>query len=202
MQYFYLVIMCFQCRTRAADKFLKNAPQLLSGKTIKLRLACIWVKCGFSSAATSAFYTFKIRRSADPHFTPGHSRTRTGHLADWSTLGLDNSRTGQVADWTTRGCHRQLCVLSFRSFGGICETANCPVCEMSSPRVGNPRVGVSASCPVTPKESARRYLLWKFTEDWCVKFTIFRENCYGKQLMFLMSKLALNHNTNPNAEWT
>ena len=34
--------------------------QLLSGK----RLACIWVKCGFSSAATSAFYTFKIRRSA------------------------------------------------------------------------------------------------------------------------------------------
>ena len=159
MQYFYLVIMCFQCRTRAADKFLKNAPLLLSGKTIKLRLACIWVKCGFSSAATSAFYTFKIRRSADPHFTPGHSRTRTGHLADWSTLGLDNSRTGQVADWTTRGCHRQLCVLSFRSFGGICETANCPVCEMSSPRVGNPRVGVSASCPVTPKESARRYLL-------------------------------------------
>ena len=124
--------MCFQCRTRAADKFLKNAPQLLSGKTIKLRLACIWVKCGFSSAATSAFYTFKIRRSADPHFTPGHSRT--GHLADWSTLGLDNSRTGQVADWTTRGCHRQLCVLSFRSFGGICETANCPVRDLSSPR--------------------------------------------------------------------
>jgi len=37
--------------------------QLLSGKTIKLRLARIWVKCGFSSAATSAFYTFKIRRS-------------------------------------------------------------------------------------------------------------------------------------------
>jgi len=29
------------------------------------------VKCGFSSAATYAFYTFKIRTSADPHFTPG-----------------------------------------------------------------------------------------------------------------------------------
>ena len=29
--------------------------------------------------------------------------------------------------WTTRGCHRRLCVLSFRSFGGICETASCPV---------------------------------------------------------------------------
>jgi len=40
--------------------------QLLSGRTTKLRLACIWVKCGFSSAATSAFYTFKIRRSAHP----------------------------------------------------------------------------------------------------------------------------------------
>jgi len=40
--------------------------QLLLGKTIKLSLACIWVKCGFSSAATSAFYTFKIRRSTGP----------------------------------------------------------------------------------------------------------------------------------------
>jgi len=38
--------------------------QLLPGKTIKLRLVCIWVKYGFSAAATSAFYTFKIRRSA------------------------------------------------------------------------------------------------------------------------------------------
>jgi len=34
----------------------------------KHRLACIWVKCGFLSAATSAFCTLK---SADPHFTPG-----------------------------------------------------------------------------------------------------------------------------------
>jgi len=40
--------------------------QLLLGKPIKLRLACKWVKCGFSSAATSAFYTFKIHRSASP----------------------------------------------------------------------------------------------------------------------------------------
>ena len=29
--------------------------------------------------------------------------SRTGHLADWSTRGLDNSRTSQLADWTTRG---------------------------------------------------------------------------------------------------
>ena len=40
-------------------------------------------------------------------------------------------------------------MLSFPSFGGICETASCPVRDLSSPRVGNPRVGVSASCPVT-----------------------------------------------------
>jgi len=50
-------------------------------------------------------------------------------LAYWTTRGLDNSRTGQVVDWTTRGCHRQLCVLSFCSFGGICD------CELSSPWV-------------------------------------------------------------------
>jgi len=59
--------------------------------------------------------------------TRGLDDSQTGHLADWSTRGQDNSRTGQVADWTTRGCHRRLCVLSFRSFGGICETASCPV---------------------------------------------------------------------------
>jgi len=58
----------------------------------------------------------------------------------WTTRGyansrIANSRTGQVADWTTRGCHRRLCVLSFRSFGGICETASCPVRELAYPRV-------------------------------------------------------------------
>ena len=30
------------------------------------------------------------------------------------------------------------------------QSTRCPVCESSSTRVGNPRVGVSASCPVTP----------------------------------------------------
>jgi len=30
-----------------------------------------WVKCGFLSAATPAFYQFKIHTSADPYFTPG-----------------------------------------------------------------------------------------------------------------------------------
>jgi len=55
-------------------------------------------------------------------------------LVDWMTCRLVNSRTGQVADWTTRGCHRRLCVLSFSSFGGICETTSCPVRDLSSPR--------------------------------------------------------------------
>jgi len=41
--------------------------QILSGK-INLGLR-VWVECGFSSAATSAFYIFKIRTSADSHFT-------------------------------------------------------------------------------------------------------------------------------------
>jgi len=58
--------------------------------------------------------------------------------------------------WTTRGCHRRLCVLSFRSFGGICETASYPVRDLSSPRVG-----VSASCPVTDSIMMR----WKLMHD-------------------------------------
>jgi len=37
--------------------------------------------------------------------------TRPGSLLLWL---LDNSRVRQLADWTTRGCHRRLCVLSFR----------------------------------------------------------------------------------------
>ena len=47
---------------------------------------------------------------------------------------LDNSRIRQLADWASRGCQRRLCVLSFRSFGGICETSSCLVRDLSSPR--------------------------------------------------------------------
>jgi len=87
--------------------------------------------------------------------THRYTNSRTGHLADWSTHGLDNSRTGQVADWTTRGWQRRLCVLSFRSFGGICETASCPAHELTSARLDQ-----SARCPV--RELAIRELayLW------------------------------------------
>jgi len=56
-------------------------------------------------------------------------------LADWMIHGLVKSRTRQLAYWTTRGCHRRLYVLSFHSFGGICETASCPVRELAYPRV-------------------------------------------------------------------
>jgi len=37
----------------------------------------------------------------------------------------------------------------------LVASASCPVREMSSPRVGNPRVGGSASCPVTFLGSVR-----------------------------------------------
>jgi len=61
----------------------------------------------------------------------------TGQLADTPirglpTRGLDDSRTGQLAYWTTLRCQRRLCVLSFRSYGGICETASCPVTLQST----------------------------------------------------------------------
>jgi len=85
--------------------------QLLSGKTIKLRLACMWVKCRFSSAATSAFYTFKIRTSAGPqirilppaldfnitgmtNYHIGPHRTRSDHIGAHRN-GLYKPRTGR-----------------------------------------------------------------------------------------------------------
>jgi len=69
--------------------------------------------------------------------TRGLDDSRTGHLADWSTRGLDNSRTGQVAD--AIGDFACLVFL----FGSICETASCPVRDLSSPRVDQP-----TRCPV------------------------------------------------------
>jgi len=83
------------------------------------------------------------------------AKSRTGRLADWSTPGLDNSRTGQVADWTTRRCHQRLCVLSFRSFGGICETASCPVHNLSSPWVDQSASWQSASWCIRELSSYR-----------------------------------------------
>ena len=61
--------------------------------------------------------------------------SRTGWLADWTSRGLDISWTGQLADAT--GDFAFACLV----FVLLAASA--------SPRVGNPRVGVSASCPVT-----------------------------------------------------
>ena len=70
-------------------------------------------------------------------------------------------------DWSTRGCHRRLCLLSFPFWRHlrVVQSATCPVRESTSPRVGNPRVGVSASCPVQlglperPYSRLTRYLV-------------------------------------------
>ena len=56
------------------------------------------------------------------------------------TRGLDDSRTGQLAD--VIGDFACLC---FRSFGGVCETASCPVRDLSSPRVDQSASWQSAS---------------------------------------------------------
>ena len=58
----------------------------------------------------------------------------TGQLADTPTRGLptrglDKSRTGQLAD----DIGDFVCLVFL--FGGICETASCPVRELTSARV-------------------------------------------------------------------
>ena len=72
------------------------------------------------------------------------ANSRTGHLADWSTRGLDNSRTSQLADWTSRGldnsrsrrCRQKgkLSMQSCRWHPRVVQSATCPVRELSSPR--------------------------------------------------------------------
>jgi len=78
-------------------------------------------------------------------------RLVTGQLADTPTRGLP---TRELADWTSRGLDNS----RFRDATRRTKTkqamspvasARCPVRESYSPRVGNPRVGVSASCRVT-----------------------------------------------------
>ena len=65
---------------------------------------------------------------------------------------IANSRTGQVADWTTRGLADAAKRTKTKHAKSPVASARCPVRESSSPRVGNPRVSVSASCPVTPRD--------------------------------------------------
>ena len=80
-------------------------------------------------------------------------------LADWTSRGLDNSRslrcrqTGKLSTqsrrWHPRVVQSATCPVRELSSPRVDQSARCPVRESSSPRVGNPRVGVSASCPVT-----------------------------------------------------
>jgi len=65
------------------------------------------------------------------------------YVCSWRSKSRVDTVTGQLAD--AIGDFACLVFL----FGSIWETASCPVRDLSSPRVGNPRVGVSASCPVT-----------------------------------------------------
>jgi len=90
----------------------------------------------------------------------------TGQLADTPTRrlptrGLDNSRSEmppkerklstQSRQWHPRVVQSATCPVRELSSPRVDQSARCPVSESFSPRVGNPRVGVSASCPVTMK---------------------------------------------------
>ena len=68
--------------------------------------------------------------------TRGLDDLRTGQLVDWTSRVLDKSRTGQLAD--AIGDFACLVFL----FGGVCETASCPV-----------------TVEVTSQAAADRYLL-------------------------------------------
>jgi len=75
----------------------------------------------------------------------------TGQLADTPTRGMDDSRTGQLADATVDFACLVYVLLA------ACETATCPVGELTSPRDVQSASWQSASCPVTqhpihPKE--------------------------------------------------
>ena len=73
------------------------------------------------------------------------ANSRTGHLTDWSTHGLDNSRTSQLADWTSCGldnsrsrrCRQKgkLSTQSRRRHPRVVQSASCLVRELTSLRV-------------------------------------------------------------------
>ena len=64
-------------------------------------------------------------------------------LADWTSRGLENSRMPPATACLV------FVLLAASARPRLVQSATCPVREISSPRIGNPRVGVSASCPVT-----------------------------------------------------
>ena len=66
-------------------------------------------------------------------------------LAEWTTRGLVNSRTGQLAD----AAGDFACLVFVLLATSRDRELSRP--RLVHPRVGNPRVGVSASCPVTKR---------------------------------------------------
>jgi len=84
-------------------------------------------------------------------------------VGNWRTRGLPirglvNSRTGQVAVSQMPPRERKLSTQSRRWHSRVVQSASWPVREMSSPRVG-----VSASCPVTVLCDCLR--MWTCTHD-------------------------------------
>jgi len=63
------------------------------------------------------------------------ANSRTGHLADWSTCGLDNSRTSQLADWTSRGLDNSRSRKTKHAKSPM-ASASCPVRDLSSQTIG------------------------------------------------------------------
>ena len=85
--------------------------------------------------------------------------SRTSQLADWTTRELaDAGQKGKLSTqsrrWHPRVVQSATCPVRELSSLRVDQSARCPVRESSSPRVGNPRVGVSASCPVTVRCNA------------------------------------------------
>jgi len=104
-------------------------------------------------------------------------------LADWTSRGLDKSRTGQLADATGD------CVPSFRSFGGICKTASCPVHDLSSPRVDQSASWQSAIWHIHELSSYQsNWLIWLI--DWFVNTTIMTLCNYEHDIMHKSNKLS------------
>ena len=125
---------------RHCSRSAQHVPKAVYHSGCQDKLNCPWrdliPRFTYYSIGHHLLASVFLHLSVDGYWTTrGYANSRTGRLADWSTSGLDNSRTGQVADWITRGCHRRLCVLSFRSIGGICETTRCPVRELAYPQV-------------------------------------------------------------------
>ena len=71
-------------------------------------------------------------------------------------------------------------------------SASCPVRESFSPRVGNPRVGVSASCPVRTRSTSSSWTI-VFTPDCWTYFPLYRLS-QGEEVIIAVS-------THESATW-